>query len=79
MLRSVSAGKDTGESCKVCMDYYTGLSVTDNGAVTLEDSRFGDPLSLFDEANQRERERQLQFISGGICGSGFEKKPGVTM
>lgn len=52
----------------------------DNGALTLEPSVISSsPFSTFAEARARERERELQFTTGDICGSGWHKRPGHTL
>ena len=67
--------------CPACMEFYSGLVVTD-GQLTLEDKLVQTepgPFAAFAEAHVRERERELQFMTGDICGSGWQKRPGVTM
>ena len=39
----------------------------------------GEPFATFTESKLRERERELQFMTGDICGSGWQKKPGLSM
>ena len=64
--------------CPACMEFYSGLVVTD-GQLTLEEKLVHTepgPFAAFAEAHMRERERELQFMTGDICGSGWQKRPG---
>lgn len=66
--------------CAACAEYFAGLVVTPCGALTLEPALLdAAPFSTFAEARARERERELQFMAGNICGSGWTKRPGHTM
>jgi hypothetical protein len=66
--------------CAACAEYFAGLVVTPCGALTLEPALVdAAPFSTFAEARARERERELQFMAGDICGSGWTKRPGHTM
>lgn len=67
--------------CPACMEFYSGL-VVHEGQLTLEERLVHTdpgPFAAFAEAHARERERELQFMTGDICGSGWQKRPGVTM
>ena len=66
--------------CPACQEFYAGLVVSDNGDIAGEDAIVLDePFTLFQEGRAREREREMQFMTGDICGSGFQKRPGVNM
>ncbi len=66
--------------CEACATFYVGLSVENGQTLTLEDSILeSQPFRNFAEAKQRERERELQFMTGGICGNGWTRTPGNTM
>ena len=66
--------------CEACATFYVGLSVENGQTLTLEDSILeSQPFRNFAEAKQRERERELQFMTGGICGNGWMRTPGNTM
>lgn len=63
-LRSNAA---TGD-CPACREFYSGLVVrADDGAVTLDDAILrSQPFTTFARCQERERERDLQFITGKI-------------
>ncbi|MEW5315492.1 MAG: hypothetical protein WDW38_006917 [Sanguina aurantia] len=64
-------------SCPVCHDCYAGLVITEDGGVTLgEQILVSNPFPTFGESRCREREREMHFMTGDICGSGWQKKPG---
>ena len=66
--------------CEACATFYVGLVVENGQTLTLEDSILeSQPFRNFAEAKQRERERELQFMTGGICGNGWTRTPGNTM
>jgi len=66
--------------CPACQEFYAGLVVSDSGEISVEESVLNDePFSLFAEGRLREREREMQFMTGDICGSGFQKRPGINM
>lgn len=66
--------------CPACQAFYAGLQVGENGEVVAVEAIIeSDPFALFAEGKLRERERELQFINGDICGSGFVKKNGSNM
>lgn len=63
-----------------CQEFYAGLVCLDSGSLTLEEHIvLGQPFATFTESKLRERERELQFMTGDICGSGWQKKPGLSM
>lgn len=63
-----------------CQEFYAGLECLDSGCLTLEEHIvLGSPFATFTESKMRERERELQFMTGDICGSGWQKKPGLSM
>lgn len=63
-----------------CQEFYAGLECLDSGCLTLEQHIVsGSPFATFTESKMRERERELQFMTGDICGSGWQKKPGLSM
>ena len=65
--------------CAACAEYFAGL-VVDGSALTLDAAVIASaPFTTFAEARARERERELQFMTGDICGSGWAKRPGHTM
>lgn len=65
--------------CAACAEYFAGL-VVDGSALTLGAAVVASaPFTTFAEARARERERELQFMTGDICGSGWTKRPGHTM
>lgn len=65
--------------CAACAEYFAGL-VVDGSALTLDAAVVASaPFTTFAEARARERERELQFMTGDICGSGWTKRPGHTM
>lgn len=54
--------------------------VAEDGSLQLQDGIvMSDPFQKFEDAKHRERERELQFMTGNICGSGWVKKPGQNM
>jgi hypothetical protein len=68
--------------CPACHECYAGLMVGEDGCLTLEDSimQHADLIfSTFAEAELRDRERELQIMTGDICGSGWQKRPGQTV
>ena len=66
--------------CPACQEFYSGLVVSDTGEIAVEESVLDtDPFTLFAEGKLREREREMQFMTGDICGSGFQKRPKVNM
>lgn len=66
--------------CPACHQCYAGLNVAEDGAVTGEYAMVKyHPFAAFSEAHARERERELQFMTGDICGSGWQKRPGQTV
>lgn len=66
--------------CQACATFYVGLVVKNDTTLTLEESILEDqPFNNFADAKARERERELQFMSGGICGNGWTRTPGNTM
>lgn len=66
--------------CQACATFYVGLTVENGQTLIMEDSILeGQPFRNFAEAKARERERELQFMSGGICGNGWTRTPGNTM
>lgn len=63
-----------------CQEFYAGLVCLESGSLTLEEHIvLGQPFGTFTESKLRERERELQFMTGDICGSGWQKKPGLSM
>lgn len=51
--------------CPHCKASYGGLVVADDGAITLHQQLIqGDPFELFASGHQRERERELLFMTG---------------
>jgi len=63
-----------------CQEFYAGLECLESGSLTLEEHIvLGEPFATFTESKLRERERELQFMTGDICGSGWQKKPGSSM
>lgn len=73
------ANGSTGD-CPACQEYYAGLTVIENGALSLDPSVLrSQPFTTFTEAKARERERELQFMTGDICGSGWHKSKGQTV
>lgn len=63
-----------------CQEFYAGLVCLESGSLTLEEHIVvGQPFATFTESKLRERERELQFMTGDICGSGWQKKPGLSM
>ncbi|GMH40020.1 hypothetical protein BSKO_07924 [Bryopsis sp. KO-2023] len=66
--------------CPTCKECYSSLVVGDDGSLRLqEDIISSDPFQKFLDAKSRERERELQFMTGNICGSGWVKRPGQNM
>ena len=66
--------------CEACATFYVGLVVENGNTLTMEDSILEtQPFRNFSEAKLRERERELQFMTGGICGNGFQRSAGNTM
>lgn len=66
--------------CQACATFYVGLVVENGQTLTLEESILEDhPFKNFADAKARERERELQFMSGGICGNGWTRSAGNTM
>lgn len=66
--------------CPTCRECYSSLVVGENGSLRLqEDIIMSDPFQKFLDAKSRERERELQFMTGNICGSGWVKRPGQNM
>ncbi|KAL3153985.1 hypothetical protein ABBQ32_013540 [Trebouxia sp. C0010 RCD-2024] len=66
--------------CPTCQEFYAGLVCLESGSLTLEEHIVvGQPFATFTESKLRERERELQFMTGDICGSGWQKKPGLSM
>lgn len=64
--------------CPACAEVYGGLEVAHSGALILEQRFLQDPFVPFALAAAREAQREVQFMQG-ICGSGWKKRPGVTM
>ena len=70
--------------CPACAEFYAGLVVQDEKEsergkerLSLEKSILaGQPFTTFAESKARERERELQFMAGDICGSGWVKRKG---
>lgn len=59
--------------CPACLEFYSGLVVA-GGQLTLEDKVVNaatGPFATFAEARLRERERELQFMTGAAL-QGFE-------
>lgn len=53
--------------CEACATFYVGMVVENGQTLTLEDSILEtQPFKNFSEAKQRERERELQFMTGGV-------------
>ena len=53
--------------CEACATFYVGMVVENGQTLTLEDSILEtQPFKNFSEAKQRERERELQFMTGGL-------------
>jgi hypothetical protein len=87
-LRSSGGGGCSGggggaaPECPACHECYAGLVVAEDGTLTLE-ARILDGaaaiFATFSETEIRERERELQFTTGDICGSGWHKRPGQTV
>jgi hypothetical protein len=66
--------------CQACATFYVGLVVENGQTLTLEESIIQDqPFKNFADAKAREREREMQFMAGGICGNGFTRKNGNSM
>jgi hypothetical protein len=68
--------------CPACHQCYAGLLVAEDGCLTLEDEIIQHGALIFTtfaEAELREREREMQFMTGDICGSGWQKRPGQTV
>lgn len=66
--------------CPACQEFYAGLVVSESGEIAVEEALLtGEPFTLFAEGKLREREREMQFMTGDICGSGFQKRPKVNM
>ena len=66
--------------CPACQEFYAGLVVSETGEIAVEDAIVrSEPFTLFAEGRLREREREMQFMTGDICGSGFQKRPKVNM
>ena len=73
------ANGSTGD-CPACQEYYAGLTVLENGSLSLDPTVLrSQPFTTFIEAKARERERELQFMTGDICGSGWHKSKGQTV
>ncbi|KAK9810021.1 hypothetical protein WJX72_003525 [[Myrmecia] bisecta] len=74
------SGEGAALDCPACAEFYAGLVVLESGAVALSDELLRtQPFAAFEEARLRERERELQFMTGNICGSGWQKKSHQTM
>lgn len=66
--------------CPACYECYAGLCVAEDGALAVEtEIVHSQPFSAFAESRLRERERELQFMTGDICGSGWTKRPGANV
>ncbi|KAK9805979.1 hypothetical protein WJX73_010583 [Symbiochloris irregularis] len=67
--------------CPACMEFYSGLVVS-GSQLTLEPKLVHaepGPFAAFAETRIREREREMQFMTGDICGSGWQRRPGVNV
>ena len=66
--------------CPACQEFYAGLGVSDSGEIAVDQAILEtEPFTLFAEGKLREREREMQFMTGDICGSGYQKRPGNNM
>lgn len=80
MLRYEEMKGASALDCPACQELYAGLAVSERGEVAVEQSILEtEPFTLFAEGKSREREREMRFMAGDICGSGFQKRPGNNM
>lgn len=82
----MAAGRNGGCSgppqCAICAAghaCFAGLSVSEDGAVTLTDDLLAaHPFGRFDQARTWDQSREQHFSCGEVCGSGWCKRPGVN-
>jgi hypothetical protein len=79
------AGRNGGgepPQCAICTAghaCFAGLSVSEDGAVTLTDDLLAaHPFGRFEEARKWDLDREHHFSCGEVCGSGWCKRPGVN-
>ncbi|GFR44722.1 hypothetical protein Agub_g6046, partial [Astrephomene gubernaculifera] len=81
-LAAARNGASGPPQCAICAAghaCFAGLSVLEDGAVTLTDELLGaHPFGLFEQARMWELDREQHFVSGEVCGSGWCKRPGVN-
>ncbi|KXZ47627.1 hypothetical protein GPECTOR_34g786 [Gonium pectorale] len=77
--RNGSIGPQQCAICAVGHACFAGLSVLDDGAVTLTDELLaGHPFGRFEQARTWGMDREQHFACGEVCGNGWCKRPGVN-